>query len=64
MTVVGQVYSWPIHFGPLSYLPSNPAPHAQEAKPSPRVPGLLAGVFQVSDDFDDPLPEDFLITDA
>ena len=27
-----------------------------------RVPGLLAGVFQVSDDFDDPLPEDFLIT--
>lgn len=27
-----------------------------------RVPGLLAGAFQVSDDFDDPLPEDFLIS--
>ena len=28
---------------------------------SKRVPGLLAGAFQVSDDFDDPLPEVFLI---
>ena len=27
-----------------------------------RIPGLHAGAYQVSDDFDDYLPEDFLIT--
>jgi hypothetical protein len=27
-----------------------------------RTPGLHAGAYQVRDDFDDPLPEDFLIT--
>ena len=35
-----------------------------KAHPPKRVPGLLAGAFQVSDDFDDPLPEDFLIGGA
>jgi hypothetical protein len=29
---------------------------------SERTPGLHAGAYQVRDDFDDPLPEDFLIT--
>jgi hypothetical protein len=29
-----------------------------------RIPGLHAGAYQVSNDFDDYLPEDFLITDA
>jgi hypothetical protein len=27
-----------------------------------RIPGLHAGAYQVRDDFDEPLPEDFLIT--
>jgi hypothetical protein len=30
--------------------------------PSPRVPGLHRGSYEVRDDFDDPLPDDFLIT--
>jgi len=29
-----------------------------------RIPGLHAGAYQVRDDFDDPLPEDFLITNS
>lgn len=29
---------------------------------SERTPGLHAGAYQVRDDFDEPLPEDFLIT--
>ena len=30
--------------------------------PSPRTPGLHPGIYEVRDDFDDPLPADFLIT--
>jgi hypothetical protein len=31
-------------------------------QPAERTPGLHAGVYQVRDDFDDPLPDDFLIS--
>ena len=32
--------------------------------PSPRTPGLHAGIYEVRDDFDDPLPDDFLISNV
>jgi predicted DNA-binding antitoxin AbrB/MazE fold protein len=37
---------------------------AEDSEKKPRIPGMHEGAFTVSDDFDDPLPDEFWLSDS